>query len=183
MSIPSRFRVLALASLSSLLILNSHGASDVAEEIEVEFSFFYRATPRSKAETKQFTLKVPLVEGDVPEISLGISKDAQFKNMSGSVLINYNSIHVHFMGEKGLITASLFQIDKTPTNSFSGGHGFTGLHYVYDTSSDAQIQFFARVQDNDNEAEQDGADQPATAPELKSEGEEEPNPESEGRSQ
>jgi hypothetical protein len=85
------------------------------------------------------------------------------------------------MGEKGLITASLFQIDKTPTNSFSGGHGFTGLHTVYDTSSNAQIQFFARVQDN--EAEQDGADQPATAPELKSEGEEKPNPESEGRSQ
>ena len=71
--------------------------------------------------------------------------------MFASVLINYYSIHVHFMGEKGLITASLFQIDKTPTNSFSGGHGFTGLHYVYDTSSDAQIQFFARVQDNEAE--------------------------------
>ena len=183
MSIPSRFRVLALASLSSLLILNSHGAPDVAEEIEVEFSFFYRATPQSKAETKQFTLKVPLVEGDVPEISLGISKDAQFKNMSGSVLINYNSIHVHFMGEKGLITASLFQIDKTPTNSFSGGHGFTGLHYVYDTSSDAQIQFFAKVKGKEKEAEQGGADQPATGPKSDSEGEKNTKPEPEKRSQ
>jgi hypothetical protein len=33
------------------------------------------------------------------------------------------------------------------------------------------------------EAEQDGADQPATAPESKPEGREKPNPESEGRSQ
>ena len=76
MSIPSRFRVLALASLSSLLILNSHGASDVAKEIEVEFSFFYRATPQSNAESNQFTLKFPLVQGHFPEISLGISKYA-----------------------------------------------------------------------------------------------------------
>ena len=35
----------------------------------------------------------------------------------------------------------------------------------------------------ESKAEQDGADQPATAPESKSEGSEEPKPESEGRSQ
>ena len=36
---------------------------------------------------------------------------------------------------------------------------------------------------NKNKAEQDGADQPATAPESKSEGKEKPKPEAEGRSQ
>jgi hypothetical protein len=43
--------------------------------------------------------------------------------------------------------------------------------------------FYSALIDSKKKAEQDGADQPATAVESKAEGEEEPKPESEGRSQ
>ena len=45
-----------------------------------------------------------------------------------------------------------------------------------------ELLFFTYAKQNQR-VEQDGADQPATAPELKSEGKEKPKPESEGRSQ
>ena len=139
--------------VTNLLHLNAQAKPVVAEEVEVEFNFFYRSTPQSKSEAKRFALKVPIVEGDVLDIPLGITGKAEFKGMFGTVIIGYNSIKIQFLGTKGLISETLFQIDNAPTNTFSGGHGFTGLHYVYDTISGAQIQFFAKVQDKDNQAE------------------------------
>ena len=39
-----------------------------------------------------------------------------------------------------------FQADKFPTNQFEGGHGFTGLAYVYHPESPSELQFFCRIQ-------------------------------------
>jgi hypothetical protein len=43
-----------------------------------------------------------------------------------------------------LIERSLFQLhrDKAPVHQFIGGHGFTGLHYVYAPDSPAELQYF-----------------------------------------
>ena len=45
------------------------------------------------------------------------------------------------------LTAQLYQMIHTqpPANEFVGGHGFTGLTYVYHPTSPAELQFFCQV--------------------------------------
>lgn len=42
-----------------------------------------------------------------------------------------------------LIAETLFQFDRQQAvaNQFRGGHGFTGLHYVYAPDSDSELQY------------------------------------------
>lgn len=58
----------------------------------------------------------------------------------GRALITY----VYLQSTKKLIEQSLFQLErqKGPVNQFSGGHGFTGLRYVYAPDSAAELQYF-----------------------------------------
>ncbi len=46
------------------------------------------------------------------------------------------------------LTSTLYQISKTEgiRNQFVGGHGFTGLSYVYHPLSRAELQYWCRVQ-------------------------------------
>lgn len=46
------------------------------------------------------------------------------------------------------LTAQLYQISKTEAlqNQFIGGHGFTGLHYVYHPDSGAELQYWCVAQ-------------------------------------
>ncbi len=48
-----------------------------------------------------------------------------------------------------LIEQSRFQLDrqKGPMNQFMGGHGFTGLHYVYAPDSAAELQYWCSSAD------------------------------------
>jgi hypothetical protein len=57
----------------------------------------------------------------------------------GRTLITY----VYRTSTNKLIEESLFQFDreKPPVNAFLGGHGFTGLHYVYAPDSQAELQY------------------------------------------
>jgi hypothetical protein len=41
----------------------------------------------------------------------------------------------------------MFQ-SKGLVNQFIGGHGFTGLVYVYHPSSDAELQYFCETRDD-----------------------------------
>jgi len=45
------------------------------------------------------------------------------------------------------ISRQLYQFDpqNPPENQFIGGHGFTGLHYVYHPGSEAEMQYFCSV--------------------------------------
>lgn len=67
----------------------------------------------------------------------------------------------------------------------NGGHGFSlrPKRHPLSTWPDLCVQWFRDNNIIQEEAEQDGGDQPATAPDSKSEGEEKTKPESEGRSQ
>ena len=51
--------------------------------------------------------------------------------------------YVYSTSSGKLIEQSLFQLDrqKGPVNQFIGGHGFTGLHYVYAPDSAAELQY------------------------------------------
>jgi len=39
-----------------------------------------------------------------------------------------------------------FPFDEQPVNQFVGGHGFTGLAYIYHPESPAELQFFCELQ-------------------------------------
>jgi hypothetical protein len=45
------------------------------------------------------------------------------------------------------LTSQLYQLppDSGPTDQFAGGHGFTGLNYVYHPDSGAELQFWCAV--------------------------------------
>ena len=47
-------------------------------------------------------------------------------------------------GETAEYTSQLYQLplDSGPANQFIGGHGFTGLNYVYHPQSGAELQFW-----------------------------------------
>jgi hypothetical protein len=47
-------------------------------------------------------------------------------------------------GETAEITSQLYQLplDSGPQNQFIGGHGFTGLNYVYHPRTGAELQFW-----------------------------------------
>ena len=46
------------------------------------------------------------------------------------------------------VTRQLYQMDRQQgtRNQFQGGHGFTGLAYVYHPTTDAELQYFCDVQ-------------------------------------
>jgi hypothetical protein len=70
------------------------------------------------------------------------------------------SFHAQYLSEQGTspslnlfvtlpnsserLTSILYQLPQAtaPANQFVGGHGFTGLHYVYHPSSGAELQFW-----------------------------------------
>ena len=58
------------------------------------------------------------------------------------------SIAVTNVDTGGDITRKLYQFDKlNPVeNQFIGGHGFTGLNYVFQPGLSAEMQFFCSVQ-------------------------------------
>ena len=118
------------------------------QEIEIVFHCFYRASVQTpQGETKEFTLKIPIVQGPVPEIALGISGSAKFKDLTCSASAHYNSLSIHFQDNqsKKSISNILYQFSSPPKNQFAGGHGFTGLHYVHHPESGAELQFWATV--------------------------------------
>jgi len=57
------------------------------------------------------------------------------------------SIAISNMQNQQELSRSLYQIDQAKglANQFIGGHGFTGLIYVFHPSSDAELQYFCEV--------------------------------------
>ncbi|HEU5066627.1 MAG TPA: hypothetical protein VFT61_00355 [Sphingomicrobium sp.] len=53
------------------------------------------------------------------------------------------NVYVYSQTTGKLIEQTLFQFDRQqdPVDQFAGGHGFTGLHYVYAPDSTAQLQY------------------------------------------
>jgi hypothetical protein len=121
------------------------------QNIEIVCHFFYRSSTRTpKGETRQFTINVPFVDGDVPEIALDISKEVAFKDLACVASAHYNSLSVRFQGAdtRKTITSLLYQFGDKPDNRFAGGHGFTGLHYIYHPETEAELQFWAVVKES-----------------------------------
>ena len=82
------------------------------------------------------------------------SKSHQFETMSLEARFQDDefegralSIAVSDLESKEEITRQLFQFDpQNPVeNQFIGGHGFTGLNYVFQAGSSAEIQYFCSL--------------------------------------
>lgn len=123
-------------------------ASHSDEEIGIEIvcHFFYRPNTRTAGgEEKQVTITVPYLSGDVPEIALDIFEKAEFENLSCGLSAHYNVLNVQFFDSDHTISTILYQFADIPENGMAGGHGFTGLHYIYHQESEAELQFWAEV--------------------------------------
>lgn len=125
----------------------------------IECTIAYRGNPQKPGREERLTVAA--------ERDGQIHKDAsRFKHMS--VRITYFddgyetpvfNVVVRSPGD-GDITAKAYQLQRIgeqggpdqqggearrPENEFVGGHGFTGLGYVFDTDSKAEIQYFCEA--------------------------------------
>ena len=122
------------------------------QEVEVLCHFSYRSSIFSgDFESADFTITIPFIDGPTPEMPLGIEDSVEFADLLCVAIGHYNSLHLQiYDAESGnSITSVLYQFGEPPENRFDGGHGFTGLHYVYHPESEAELQFRASVEDTD----------------------------------
>ncbi len=156
-----RKSIVLLLPLGLLLLVCGSGRQNEAaaanpidkQDIEIVCNFFYRSSASAaKSERKRFTIKVPIVKGAAPEIALNISEKVEFKDLTSVANANYNSLSIHFQSAdtKKAIASLLYQFADKPDNRFAGGHGFTGLHYIYHPESGAELQFWAVVKKADS---------------------------------
>lgn len=57
------------------------------------------------------------------------------------------SISITNLDDNVELNRYLYQLDQSKglSNQFIGGHGFTGLHYIFHPNGDAELQFFCDV--------------------------------------
>ncbi|NNM29750.1 MAG: hypothetical protein HKO57_09510 [Akkermansiaceae bacterium] len=152
----AKYLKLSLVLGLPLLVAGCDGGSSssggTARDVEIDCHFFHRAsTARADGESKSFTITVPFVDGPVPEIDLGIGQSVSFGNLTCGVAANYNTLDVTFSDSQAVLSKILYQLPEEPVD-FAGGFGFTGLHYVYDRESGAELQFWAEARGEDREA-------------------------------
>jgi hypothetical protein len=106
----------------------------------------YRSGPSvliEREETFTFNDEDGLQELDFADLSL----NAQY---SAGEIDNERALRlwVTEAGETAELTAQLYQLERSsgPQNQFVGGHGFTGLNYVYHPVTGAELQFWCTAE-------------------------------------
>ena len=97
---------------------------------------------------KTITVTVETTDGPVPEIArITKPKVAELDDFRILVQHNTNSLTVaiYEKSTKRLISSRLYQFGPDLRNQFHGGHGFTGLNYVYHSKSKGELQFWCAV--------------------------------------
>jgi hypothetical protein len=94
---------------------------------------------------------------EAPTMALSLDGDLefiQFENMEFRVQTFADqfegqslSIIITDMGTNAELNRYLYQLDQSKglTNQFIGGHGFTGLNYIFHPDGEAEMQFFCEV--------------------------------------
>ena len=148
--------VAALAYSCSVVENNANALED--QTVTVECKFYYRAAAKGgekdvrgerkiEFEEKKVELTVPVGDGPQPEIGHVVEpKVVKFDSFEISVTHQINSLVVNVMTKKGeQIMTQLFQFDPKLKNQFVGGHGFSGLIYVYHPEDKSELQFICKV--------------------------------------
>jgi hypothetical protein len=129
----------------------SDGSAEKLESISCTFSY----VPRAGREGRQETLSVETEQGSQGQaVRFGqmVARISYFDDGFESPAFN---VVVRSPGHKEDITARLYQLERTsdepsapakrPENEFVGGHGFTGLGYVFDPDSKAELQYWCEA--------------------------------------
>lgn len=91
---------------------------------------------------------MPTTDGPVPEIAR-ITKPQVAELDDFRVVVRHDTnsltVAIYEKSTKRLISSRLFQFGPGLRNQFHGGHGFTGLNYVYHSKSKAELQFWCAV--------------------------------------
>ncbi len=146
----SVFNRLRIVTLLPMLILAScsspseNNGGDSIVDSSVDCQDLYRAASGEVlSETPTMSLST---DGDLELVQFeNIEFRAKFLDdeFEGQSL----SISITNMENQRALSLSLYQIDqeKGLANQFIGGHGFTGLIYVFHPSSEAELQYFCEV--------------------------------------
>jgi hypothetical protein len=139
-------RAIAAAALLTVAVLA--GGCTVGSRtapIAIECQVFYRASPGEQFEESTIVLG-PANAARSAEFDL-LNFGAQFVDDPGEGPAL--SIVVSDSASGTEIARQLYQIDRERglSDQFIGGHGFTGLNYVFSASSSAEMQYFCRTDD------------------------------------
>lgn len=115
----------------------------------IEFQFHYRANSRTaRFTTRKLKVVVKTTNGPVPEIPSGLpAAAAEFDEWKVVVQPGVNNLRVSVSDRKNgkILLSQLFQLGPGIRNQFHGGHGFTGLNYLYHPGSESELQFWGAV--------------------------------------
>ena len=140
-------RMLALATLFLTTGCAMQPSSGPSAYPVVECSVAYRSSPEM---SQQDTQMIEMAAGDKPKFlqwdDLTLQVRYDFSEYESTTFI----IDVLKSGEEAYLTRSLYQLsqERPLENQFSGGHGFTGLHYVHHPETQAELQFFCSAKES-----------------------------------
>jgi hypothetical protein len=114
-----------------------------AAPVSVECQVFYRASMGESFAESSVTLAAGGDRGTVEHDALRLDAQYRADEYEGHAL----SISVSDQDSGEELVRQLYQIDREKglVNQFVGGHGFTGLVYVYHPGSAAEMQYFCLV--------------------------------------
>lgn len=130
--------VLVTACGSPAEELSDDGSGHVPESISCEV--FYRASAGGSLEGSSLTLST---NGDRQSLTFDDMRfEVVFLSDAGegqSLSISVTDLHTN-----SELTRALYQIDRQKglNDQFIGGHGFTGLAYIYHPTSEGELQYF-----------------------------------------
>ena len=141
-----RDQAVILTTFLSLILAgcNTPSSGDSIAFSSVDCHVFYRATAgEGISESPTLSLST---DGDMEFVQFedigfrAVFLADEFEGQSLSIVITN-------MENQQELTRSLFQIDqeKGLSNQFIGGHGFTGLGYVFHPTSDTELQYFCEA--------------------------------------
>jgi len=111
--------------------------------VRIDCTLFYRPAPAESGQEEMVSLAA---NGDAESVTFeAIEFKAQYLDdpFEGRSLIV--STHTTAAGQQ--LTNQLYQLERAepPRNQFLGGHGFTGLAYVYHPDLPAELQYFCQA--------------------------------------
>jgi hypothetical protein len=138
----------SLDQMIRTLTLESGTSASVQEEAlpAIDCTVFYRPAATAAGQAKSQERIVSLAKGgDQETVNVGdLSWRARYVEDAFEGLSLLVSVQSRETG--GQLMQHLYQFlpEGEPRNQFAGGHGFTGLTYVYPPASSAELQYFCR---------------------------------------
>jgi hypothetical protein len=136
--------LISVLLLSGCVASESESGSRSSEQIQITCEVFFRPS-----------VGMPLEAS--PEISFEEGNERQsadFESLSFEAIFQDDpyegralKVNVTTLDQSKTVVSQLYQFDSQnpPVNQFVGGHGFTGLVYVFHPDSSAEMQYFCNL--------------------------------------